>query len=67
MSGVLFTPPNCDKAKRYPALPVVHLFGGVKEQTAGIYARRMAVDYLTTLPMVDENRIGLLGVWSTKS
>jgi hypothetical protein len=99
MAGLLFTPPNFDKTKKYPALPVVHPFGGVKEQTASIYARKMAekgyvtlafdashqgesggyprdtenpadrmedvrcaVDYLTTLPMVDENRIGLLGV-----
>ena len=99
VSGVLFTPPNVDKAKKYPALPVVHPFGGVKEQTASIYARRMAekgyvtlafdashqgesggyprdtenpaeriedircaVDYLTTLPIVDEDRIGLLGI-----
>ena len=99
MAGLLFTPPNFDKTKKYPAMPVAHPFGGVKEQTAGIYARRMAekgyvtlafdashqgesggyprdtenpadrmedvrcaVDYLTTLPMVDENRIGLLGV-----
>jgi uncharacterized protein len=99
MSGLLFTPPNMDKSKRYPAMPVLHPFGGVKEQTASIYARKMAekgyvtlaydashqgesggyprdtenpsdkvedvrcaVDYLTTLPIVDEERIGLLGV-----
>ena len=99
MSGLLFVPPNMDKTKKYPALAVAHPFGGVKEQTAGIYARKMAekgyvtlafdashqgesggyprdtenpaermedircaVDYLTTLPIVDEDRIGLLGV-----
>ena len=99
MAGHLFAPPNMERATRYPTLAVAHPFGGVKEQTAGIYARRMAergyvtlafdashqgesggyprdsenpsdrmedircaVDYLTTLPMVDEDRIGLLGI-----
>src|ERR1700747_1471211 len=99
MAGPLFVPANIDKTKKYPALAVAHPFGGVKEQTAGIYARKMAekgyvalafdashqgesggyprdtenpaermedlrcaVDYLTTLPIVDEGRIGLVGV-----
>jgi fermentation-respiration switch protein FrsA (DUF1100 family) len=99
MVGNLFALSNMEKTKRYPALVVVHPFGGVKEQTAGIYAGKMAekgyvtlafdashqgesggyprdtenpperledircaVDYLTTLPMVDEDRIGLIGV-----
>jgi uncharacterized protein len=42
MSGLLIVPPNMDKTKKYPALAVAHPFGGVKEQTAGIYARKMA-------------------------
>jgi uncharacterized protein len=99
MAGILFTPPNMEKTKKYPALAVAHPFGGVKEQTSGNYARKMAekgyvtlafdashqgesggyprdtenpserledircaVDYLTTLPTVDVERIGLLGV-----
>ena len=99
MAGLLFIPANMDRTKKYPALAVAHPFGGVKEQTAGTYARKMAekgyvtlafdashqgesggyprdtenpaermedircaVDYLTTLPIVDEDRIGLLGV-----
>jgi fermentation-respiration switch protein FrsA (DUF1100 family) len=99
MAGLLFIPANMDKTKKYPALAVAHPFGGVKEQTAGICARKMAekgyvtlafdashqgesggyprdtenpaekmedircaIDYLTTLPIVDEDRIGLLGV-----
>jgi hypothetical protein len=99
MAGTLFTPPNPEKSEKYPTLVVAHAFGGVKEQTAGIYARKMAekgyvtlafdashqgesggyprdtenpaecmedirctIDYLTTLPMADEDRIGLLGI-----
>lgn len=99
MAGNLFFPRNMDKTKKYPALAVTHPFGGVKEQTAGIYASNMAekgyvtlafdashqgesggyprdtenpaekmedircaIDYLTTLPIIDEDRIGLLGV-----
>ena len=42
MAGILFTPPNMDKTKKYPALAVAHPFGGVKEQTSGNYARKMA-------------------------
>src|SRR5262245_50993850 len=42
MAGILFTPANFDKTKTYPALAVAHPFGGVKEQTSGNYARKMA-------------------------
>jgi fermentation-respiration switch protein FrsA (DUF1100 family) len=88
-----------EKGKKYPAMPIAHPFGGVKEQTISIYGRKLAekgyvtlafdashqgesggyprdtenpaermedlrcaVDYLTTLPIVDEDRIGLLGI-----
>jgi uncharacterized protein len=49
MAGILFTPPNMDKTKKYPALAVAHPFGGVKEQTSGNYARKMAEKGYVTL------------------
>ena len=101
LAAHLRVPPGFDTAegRRHPALVCVHPGNGVKEQTAGVYARhlaargyvtlafdashqgasggqprhleepatrvediRSAVDFLTTLPFVDEERIGVLGV-----
>lgn len=97
--GNLFLPAGFDPQKRYPAILSIHPAGSVKEQSAGLYAYRMAengfvtlafdaayagesggtphyseapyervediryaVDYLVTLPFVDEHRIGALGL-----
>lgn len=97
--GNIFLPEQFDSAKKYPAIVCVHPAGSVKEQTAGIYARKLAeqgfialafdasyvgesggdprytedpfarmedihcaVDYLTTLPYVNEQQIGALGL-----
>ena len=97
--GNLFLPKGFDAAKRYPAILSVHPAGSVKEQSAGLYAYRLAesgfvtlafdaayagesggtphwqeapyervediryaVDYLVTLPFIDEHRIGALGL-----
>ncbi|MBY0621627.1 alpha/beta hydrolase [Sphingomonas ursincola] len=94
----LYLPRDAGSAKR-SALVVGHPFGGVKEQTAGLYAQTMAergfvtlahdasyqgesggsphflsspeanvedysaaIDYLGTLPQVDRNRIGVIGI-----
>lgn len=99
MAGNLHLPKGFDESGRYPAVITVHPGGGVKEQTAGVYAQRLAeqgfvalafdashqgasggmprflddpmkrvgdiysaVDYLTSLPYVDANRIGALGI-----
>lgn len=44
----VYTPANFDPARKYPALVVAHPNGGVKEQTAGLYAQRLAeLGYVT--------------------
>lgn len=99
MAGILFSPANAVSGRKYPAVVVVHPAGGIKEQTASLYAYRLAqngyvalaydashqgesggqprliedptarvedvrsaVDYLTTLPVVDRERIAALGI-----
>lgn len=42
MAGNLYVPANFDRGKKYAAIVVVHPGGGVKEQTAGLYAQRLA-------------------------
>lgn len=95
----MYVPKDIDASQRHPALVVGHPYGGVKEQTAGLYAQTMAergfitiahdasyngesggqphfisapeavvedfsagVDYLGVNPLVDRNRIGVIGV-----
>lgn len=95
----LHLPAGFDTTRKYPAIVVTHPAGGVKEQTAGLYAERLAeagfiaiasdascqgesggeprqlenpcmrvedisavVDFLTTLPYVDDARIGAMGI-----
>lgn len=44
----VYTPANYDSAKKYPAIVIAHPNGGVKEQTAGLYAQRLAEEgYIT--------------------
>ncbi len=44
----VYTPANYDPTKTYPAVAVAHPNGGVKEQTAGLYAQHLAAQgYIT--------------------
>jgi Hydrolases of the alpha/beta superfamily len=44
----VYTPANYDASKKYPAVVVAHPNGGIKEQTAGLYAQRLAeAGYIT--------------------
>ncbi|CAK9884993.1 MAG: putative protein YcjY [Candidatus Erwinia impunctatus] len=38
----IYTPADYDPSKKYPAVAVAHPDGGVKEQTSGLYAQRLA-------------------------
>lgn len=49
MAANLYLPPNFDSAKKYPAIVVSHPWGGVKEQTSGLYAQQLAKRGFITL------------------
>ncbi|WP_426477217.1 alpha/beta hydrolase [Chryseobacterium sp. CBSDS_008] len=99
LSAIINFPGGFDQNRKYPAVVVSHPGGGVKEQTAGLYAKKLAeqglitiaydasyqgestgeprqlenpyirtedvsavIDYLTTLPYVDPEKIGAMGI-----
>jgi len=49
MAGNLYLPPDYDGTRKYPAIVVTHPWGGVKEQTAGLYAQKLARKGFVTL------------------
>ena len=99
IAGHLHLPDDFSEDKTYPAIVGIHPAGGVKEQTIGLYAERLAAhgfvtlvydssyqgasggeprlledpttrvedarcgaDFLTTLPFVDTERMGVFGI-----
>lgn len=49
MAGNVYFPANFKEAQKYPAVVVVHPGGGVKEQTAGLFASKLAEQGFVTL------------------
>ncbi|MFP3554893.1 alpha/beta hydrolase [Paraburkholderia sp. SIMBA_049] len=49
MVGNLYLPSNYDASRKYPAIVVTHPWGGVKEQTSGLYAQQLAKQGFVTL------------------
>lgn len=49
VAGNLYLPNNIDKSKKYPAIIVGHPMGAVKEQSADLYANKMAEQGFITL------------------
>ncbi|MEB3081547.1 alpha/beta hydrolase [Pseudomonas aeruginosa] len=49
MAGNLYLPPDYDSSRTYPAIVVAHPWGGVKEQTSGLYAQQLARKGFVTL------------------
>ena len=99
VAGNLFIPKGLDKTQQHPAIVVGHPMGAIKEQSANLYAQKMAergyvtvsfdlsywgksagtprnsvapdiyaddysaaIDYLATLPFVDKDNIGVIGI-----
>ena len=42
IAGHLYLPDDYKKGEKRPAIVVSHPFGGVKEQTAGLYAKKLS-------------------------
>jgi fermentation-respiration switch protein FrsA (DUF1100 family) len=51
VAGNLFTPKNLDRSRKVPAIVVGHPMGAVKEQSANLYATKMAEQGFATMSL----------------
>ena len=49
IAGNVYLPDDFEPSQKYPAIIVGHPAGGVKEQTAGLYAKKLAEKGFVTL------------------
>ena len=49
LAGNIYYPKGFNEGQKYPTIVVVHPGGGVKEQTAGLYAQKLAEEGFVTL------------------
>src|SRR3954453_12346228 len=56
MAGNVYLPPGFNAGGKYAAIVSVHPGGGVKEQTAGLYAQRLAEQGFVTLAFAPHTR-----------
>jgi uncharacterized protein len=49
IAAYIFKPAGFDNSKKYPSIVVTHPFGGVKEQTSGLYSAFLAEQGFVTL------------------
>lgn len=69
MAGNLYQPSDFEPGRTYPAIVSVHPGGGVKEQTAGEYAQRLADHGFVTLAFDASHQGasgGCRGSWTTR-
>lgn len=57
LSAVIYFPPKFDETRQYQAIVLSHPGGGVKEQTAGTYAKKLAEKGLSLLLMTHLIRV----------
>jgi hypothetical protein len=55
ISAAIYVPRGSEEGKKYPGMVVAHPGGGVKEQTAGLYARKLAEEGFVTIAFASTN------------
>ena len=57
VAGHLYVPDDYKKGEKRPAIVISHPFGGVKEQTAGLYAKKLPKKASSHLPLMQVIRV----------